>query len=79
MQAELESAVSACGEAKSNIKQEQRNLGVMEVLPDALTSVIQPFAHSLGHVKGQPLALRLCPDHLAVDISLCRRGKVFVS
>lgn len=49
------------------------------MLPDALTSVIQPFAHGLGHVKGQPLALRLCPDHLAVDISLCWRGKVFVS
>lgn len=57
----------------------QRAAATVPTLADALTSVIQPFAHGLGHVEGQPLALRLCPDHLAVDVPLCGGGEVFVS
>lgn len=79
VQAELESTVSACGEAKTNIKQKERKVGVMRMPTDALTSVIQPFTHGLGHIKGQPLALRLRPDHPAVDVPLCWGGKIFVS
>lgn len=79
VQAELESTVSACGEAKTKIKQKERKVGVMRMPTDALTSVIKPFTHGLGHIKGQPLALRLCPDHPAVDVPLRRGGKIFVS